>query len=106
MNLGNFPTDSETGTLCIDIKTFELNFQLNFGIPEKLDSGRMDSGRLDSAQVFSEYSPQPVKFNSVKSNESLSFFAFEIEGIDKIIKTLDPKKSNGHGMFSIRVLKL
>ena len=30
VNLGNFPADSETGTPCIDIKTFELNFQLNF----------------------------------------------------------------------------
>ena len=27
MNLGNFPANSETGTLCVDIKTFELNFQ-------------------------------------------------------------------------------
>ena len=30
VNLGNFPVDSETGTPCIDIKTFELNLQLNF----------------------------------------------------------------------------
>ena len=30
VNLGNFPADFETGTPCIDIKSFELNFQLNF----------------------------------------------------------------------------
>ena len=30
LNLRNLPVDSETGTPCIDIKTFELNFQLNF----------------------------------------------------------------------------
>ena len=30
VNLGNFPDDFETGTPCIDINTFELNFQLNF----------------------------------------------------------------------------
>ena len=27
VNLENFPSDSETGTPCIDIKTFELNFE-------------------------------------------------------------------------------
>ena len=30
MNLGNFPADFETETPCIDMETFELNFQLNF----------------------------------------------------------------------------
>ena len=30
VSLGNFPAGSETGSPCIDIKTFELNFQLNF----------------------------------------------------------------------------
>ena len=38
MNLGNFPANSETGTLCINIKTFELNFQINF----KLNFQRFD----------------------------------------------------------------
>ena len=31
-DLGSFSAASETGTSCIDIKTFELNFQLNFVI--------------------------------------------------------------------------
>ena len=30
VKLVNFPAESETETPCIDIKTFELNFQLNF----------------------------------------------------------------------------
>ena len=30
VNLRTFHADSETGTPCIDMKTFELNFQLNF----------------------------------------------------------------------------
>ena len=29
VNLRNFPANSETGTPCIDIKTFELTFQLH-----------------------------------------------------------------------------
>ena len=43
---------------------------------------------------------------SRKSNESLSSIAFEINDIEKIIKNLDPNKSHGHDMFSIRMLKL
>ena len=41
-----------------------------------------------------------------KSNESLSSITFEINDIEKIIKNLDPKKSHGHDMLSIRMLKL
>ena len=43
---------------------------------------------------------------SRKSNESLSSIAFEINDIEKIIKNLDPNKSHGHDMLSIRMLKL
>ena len=41
-----------------------------------------------------------------KSNESLSFITFEINDTEKIIKNLDPNKSHGHDMLSIRMLKL
>ena len=43
---------------------------------------------------------------SRKSNESLSSITFEINNIKKIIKNLNPNKSHGHDMLSIRVLKL
>ena len=36
--------------------------------------------------------------SSRKSNESLSSITFEIRGIEKIIKKLDPKKSHCHDM--------
>ena len=41
-----------------------------------------------------------------KSNESLSSITFETNDIEKIIKNLDPNKSHGHDMLSIRMLKL
>ena len=41
-----------------------------------------------------------------KSNESLSSITFEINDIEKIIKNLDPTKSHGHDMLSVRMLKL
>ena len=41
-----------------------------------------------------------------KSYESLSSITFEINYIEKIIKNLDPNKSHGHDMLSIRMLKL
>ena len=43
---------------------------------------------------------------SRKSNESLSSINFEINDIEKIITNLDPNKSHGHDMLSIRMLKL
>ena len=43
---------------------------------------------------------------SRKSNESLSSINFEINEIDKIIKNLNPNKSHGHDMVSIRMLRL
>ena len=43
---------------------------------------------------------------SHKSHESLSSITFEINDIETIIKNLDPNKSHGHGMLSIRMLKL
>ena len=43
---------------------------------------------------------------SRKSNESLSSITFEINDIEKIIKILDPNKSDGRDMLSIRMLKL
>ena len=41
-----------------------------------------------------------------KLNESLHSITFEINDIEKIIKNLDPNKSHGHDMLSIRMLKL
>ena len=41
-----------------------------------------------------------------KSNESLSSITFEINGIGKIIKNLDPNKSHDHDMLTIRMVKL
>ena len=41
-----------------------------------------------------------------KSSESLSSITFEINDIEKTIKNLDPNKSHGHDMLSIRMLKL
>ena len=41
-----------------------------------------------------------------KSNESLSFIAFEIDDIEKVIKNFDPNKSHDHNMLSISMLKL
>ena len=42
----------------------------------------------------------------LRSGESLSSITFEINDIEKIIKNLDPNKSHGHDMLSIRMLKL
>ena len=41
-----------------------------------------------------------------KLNESLPSITFEINDIEKIIKNLDPNKSHGHDMLSIRMMKL
>ena len=43
---------------------------------------------------------------SRNSHESSSSITFEINEIEKIIKNLDPNKSHGHDMLSIRMLKL
>ena len=53
---------------------------------------------INNSKIPSEY-PQ-------KSNESLSSITFEINDNEKIIKNLETKKSHGHDMLRIRMLKL
>ena len=53
---------------------------------------------INNRKIPSEYSR--------KSNESLSSITFEINNIEKIMKSLDRSKSHGHNMLSIGMLKL
>ena len=97
------------------LKTFLNNKKIPV-IPPIFHDNKFITDFKQKAEVFnSHFSKQctPLINNSKipsecprKSNESLSFITFEINDIEKIIKNLDPNKSHGHDMLSIRMLKL
>ena len=64
------------------------------------------------AEVFSKQCTPLINNSEIpsecprKSNESLSSITFDINDIKKVIKNLDPNKSHGQDMLSIRMLKL
>ena len=70
----------------------------------------------DKAELFNNFFAQqrtlidnaseiPATRN-IKSTKTLSSIPVTRADIDKVIKSLDPKKAHGHDMISIRVLKL
>ena len=97
------------------LKTFLNNKKIPV-LPPIFHDNKFITDVKQKAEIFnSHFSKQckPLINNSKilsecprKSNESLSSITFEINDIEKIIKNLDPKKSHGHDMLSIRMLKL
>ena len=97
------------------LKTFLNNKKIPV-IPPIFHDNKYITDFKQKAEIFnSHFSKQcsPLINNSKipsecsrKSNESLSSITFEINDIEKIIKNLDPNKSHGHDMLSIRMLKL
>ena len=97
------------------LKTF-LNNKKIPAIPPIFHDNKFITDFKQKAEIFnSHFSKQctPLINNSKipsecprKSNEPLSSITFEINDIDKIIKNLDPNKSHGHDMLSIRMWKL
>ena len=47
-----------------------------------------------------------LKIFSKKTDTSISAITFTCDDIATLIKNLDPNKAHGHGMISIRILKL
>ena len=83
------------------LKTFLNNKKINFKQWAEIFNSHFSKQCLpfiNNSKIASECSR--------KSNESLSSITFEINDIEKIIKSLDPNKCHGHDMLSIRMLKL
>ena len=92
------------------MKTFLNNKKIPV-IPPIFHDNKFITDFKQKAEIFnSHFSKQctPLINNSKipSENEFLSSIAFEINDIEKIIKNLDPNKSHGHDILSIRMLKL
>ena len=107
---------STSPRMCWSILKAFLNNKKIPVIPSIFHDNKYITDFKQKAEIFnSHFSKQcsPLINNSKilsecsrKSNESLSSITFEINDIEKIIKNLDPNKSHGHDMLSIRMLKL
>ena len=97
------------------LKTFLNNKKIPV-IPPIFHDNKYITDFKQKAEIFNSYFSKqctPLINNSKiplecqqKLNEFLSSIIFEINDIEKIIKNLDPNKSHGHEMISIRMLKL
>ena len=97
------------------LKTFLNNKKIPV-IPPIFHDNKFITDFKQKAEIFNSHFSKPCaplinnsKIPSEcprKSNESLFFITFEINDIEKILKNLDPNKSHGHDMLSIRMWKL
>ena len=101
-------------TYCSILKTFLNNKKIPV-IPPIFHDNKFITDFKQKAETFnSHFSKQctPLINNSKipsecpRKSNCLSSITFEINGIDKIIKNLDPNKSHDHDRLSIRMSKL